>query len=207
MMNVEKIVRLLKEMDEINPTDVAYALEDFDNIKVKNGYTKVVIVSNDDDFVIKIPRDDTVCYNYCERESHVYERACKWGIEFLFAKMERVGTLDKSKHRYYYKQTKVESLGYYDTNQNQSFNILEIPVIDRMVEKVMVKNERNRFNRSCSKLWYAHVLKHYGVKTLEKLLIFIKDAKINDLRDENVGFKNGLPIILDYSGFHGGNRN
>ena len=107
---------------------------------------------------------------------------------------------------HYYKQTKVDNIGYWDSNEDDDFNILDIPIIRRQVEKALSKNGRNRFSSSCSKTWYGYVLKHYGIKTLEKLLLFIDEAKINDLRDENVGFKNGVPIILDYSGFHGGHR-
>jgi hypothetical protein len=32
---------------------------------------------------------------------------------------------------------------------------------------------------------------------------FIEDEEINDLHRGNLGYLNGRPVILDYSGFHG----
>lgn len=174
-----------------------------DTTRVENGYTKVVIISKMEDFVIKIPRGDSVTYTYCERECHVYEKAIKWGIEFLFAKTTRMGVIDKKEHRYFYKQEKIEQFGY---RLNREIDLLKNPVIERYVEKAMKETDMERYG-NCAKRWYAYVLKAYGYDTLIKLLLFLKIAKVNDLRSDNVGFRNGKPVLIDYSGFHGGHNN
>ena len=53
-----------------------------------------------------------------------------------------------------------------------------------------------------NKLWLTAVYKVYGKKFLLNLGRWVCANDINDLHNDNTGFLNNLPIILDYAGYH-----
>ena len=50
--------------------------------------------------------------------------------------------------------------------------------------------------------WSLVFVKKYGVDALKSLIEFIQDMGINDIHSDNVGFIDGNPILLDYSGYY-----
>ena len=63
-------------------------------LELSSGETRYCIISKDSDFVLKISRFDNVRDDYNAIEFANYENACKRGIEKIFLKMWKFGTLD-----------------------------------------------------------------------------------------------------------------
>ena len=50
--------------------------------------------------------------------------------------------------------------------------------------------------------WCIDLLKYYGPKKFKEFIVLIKDLRWDDdLTYDNVGYKDGRPIIIDFSGF------
>ena len=64
------------------------------DLEMFSGETRYCIASKDWDFVLKISRFDNVRDDYNAIEFANYENACKLGIEKIFLKMWKFGTLD-----------------------------------------------------------------------------------------------------------------
>lgn len=194
---MKEVMALLKGVTKVS--DVEQTLrKDYQDIKVASGHTKIVLINPDSNVVIKFWRRENVKYDYCTREAKIYQKAVKWGLQDLFAPTVKGGYIEK--HVPYYTQPKIENFGY---RLSRGDMVLRHPVVRKKLDNIM----REMSYYSCSSDWFAYVLKSYGEVTLIKLIRFLIENKINDLRDENVGFKDGKPILVDYSGFHGGNRN
>lgn len=58
------------------------------------------------------------------------------------------------------------------------------------------------YDRDLDTTWGKLVISLYGKQITKKLCKFIKEYKINDLHGANIGYKNGKPIILDFSGYY-----
>ena len=69
------------------------------------------------------------------------------------------------------------------------------------MEKAICK-QKNGFNRRLSREWAKLAISLYGKKTCKSLCDFIVEYGINDLHEENLGFKNNKPVILDFSGYY-----
>lgn len=171
--------------------------ENYQDVKVANGHTKIVLIAEKGDYVIKFWRRDTVRYDYCTREAKIYQKAVKWGLQELFAPTIKVGYIEKGVP--YYQQPRIETFGF---TLKGNTEVAYHPTVKKKLRHIISEMEYY----SCDSDWFAYVLKSYGEVTLIKLIRFLKENKINDLRNENVGFKDGKPIIVDYSGFHGGNK-
>ena len=51
-------------------------------------------------------------------------------------------------------------------------------------------------------MWAFDFIERYDKEELQKLLEFVDESSINDLHWENVGYFNGRPVLVDYSGFY-----
>ena len=49
--------------------------------------------------------------------------------------------------------------------------------------------------------WITDFLAMYGEEEFKALSDFLREMQIDDLRDCNVGYLDGAPILFDYSGF------
>ena len=50
-------------------------------------------------------------------------------------------------------------------------------------------------------LWIADFVEQYGKEEFRRLSLFLDEMSIGDLRDCNIGYLDGAPILFDYSGF------
>lgn len=60
-----------------------------------------------------------------------------------------------------------------------------------------------RYNRYLEDIWAKMVINLYGKKVAKALCEFVQENGINDLHNENIGYKNNRPVILDFSGYYG----
>ena len=74
--------------------------------------------------------------------------------------------------------------------------------IMRKMEKEFQKASGGGWGRSLNARWAKVALVIYGKRACKTLCDFIVKHNINDLHENNIGYKNGKPIILDFSGYN-----
>ena len=169
-------------------------------LELFNGETRYCIVSKDWDFVLKISRFDNVCDDYNAIEFANYENACKLGIEKIFLKMWKFGTLDCGLDIYAQVRYSFAHSGI-DNNKERK---MRKQVRKICFCKIYRKSHENVYD-GCriSNEWYARAYQIYGKQFMRKFERFTRDKRIGDLHDSNVGYLGKMPIILDFAGYHG----
>ena len=183
---------------------------------IYHGATKAVIVPNNEDFVIKIPfagyvdYDNQSCdydedtntwiyndeydpfvplkYDYCRLEKENYEYARENDVEDYFAKIVLIDFIDGFA---IYVQEKVES--FYSSKSRTHYSEAE--------RKELTKSYKYEDLERIPPDWALDFIHTYGEEEFINFLNFTIDYHINDLHGENVAYRNGKPILCDYSGF------
>ena len=167
-----------------------------------HGETRWCFWFDDCDMVIKIPRfDGGRDFDYCQRELHNYEKARIYRVERILLPIEYIGEYGAVsvylQPRFTYSHDDM-SAGKHNTLRKKLNNIPNR-------SKVLASSLNNLYSR-VDREWYARVLQLYGKKFLASFEKFSRDARLNDLHDGNIGWRNGRPIILDYAGYCGRNN-
>lgn len=165
------------------------------------GATKLVIIPQNKDYVIKIPfqgyYEDSFCYftnansdfdwDYCWEEAERYYRICSTPFKKFFAETIFIGYVGDYP---IYLQEKC-------TPFNNSYKKAKEKTIkmDSFLQKHHCYYDLNTD-------WCIDLLKYCGPKEFKEFLALIKKLKWDDdLTYDNVGYKDGHPIIIDFSGF------
>lgn len=190
-------------------------------LRVANGVSKLVLISDVLDSVLKVPMtgryyerfdeenstDDEYKYydvfeefeygsgafnnDYCQKEVDIYWCAVEHGVDMLFAKTEFFDVLDCGLT--VYKQPRVVS---YDNSETKTASPAALAT---------VKSNDNYKYAPCCEEWKALVIDFYGQEILDKFLDFIDNICPEvgeDLHRGNYGYTlDGRPILLDYSGW------
>ncbi len=172
---------------------------------IKTGATKVVLVSSEDNKVIKIPllgdKDGmftgsinslNLPYDYCAREVDLYQKAIELGLEDAFLCVTNLGSylvtnrLDKV---YFYIQDKADSTG-------------------KLTKSSYSKESMKTFEEYSSILgtdmdedWGAAMIEYYGKEYCYDLFNFLDKEKIYDLHPGNFGYFHNRPIVTDFGGY------
>lgn len=167
-----------------------------------HGETRWCFWFDDCDMVIKIPRfDHGRDFDYCQRELHNYEKARIYRVERILLPIEYIGEYGAVRvylqPRFTYSHDDMNP-GKHNTLRKKLNNIPNR-------SKVLARSLNNLYSW-VDREWYARVLQLYGKKFLYSFEKFSRDARLNDLHDGNIGWRNGRPIILDYAGFCGRNN-
>ena len=186
------------------------------------GASKVVFVSERNDYVLKIPfsgywhyieevnedglydgRDEFVsyqnsrsesCWNYCETEEEVYTDAVKFGVAHFFAATELYG-YTPTKYPVYI-QPRVISYFNYENNHSRERTEEELTYATNILQ-----GSRRRIGLSTE--WIADAIVAFGEESVLNLISFIDFIDITDLHRSNYGYTlDGKPIIFDYAGWH-----
>ena len=169
-------------------------------LEMFSGETRYCIASKDWDFVLKISRFDHVRDDYNAIEFANYENACKLGIEKIFLKMWKFGTLDCGLD--IYAQVRY-SFSHSDIDNKKERKMRKQTDKIRSC-KVFRKSHENAYDGyRISNEWYARAYQIYGKQFMRKFERFTKQHRIGDLHDSNVGYLGKMPIILDFAGYHG----
>jgi len=168
-----------------------------------NGCTKGVLIFKNFNFVIKIPflycdgeglhgaEEGREEWDYCSQEENRYERAKKEGLEKVFLE---TSFLEEVNFHPVYIQSFAEPLNkIIDKESRRSSTKEDINNVEIIME------ENNYSYISCE--WEADIYALYGKFFYKKFKEFIKNNRIEDLRQANVGYVGLSPIILDYAGF------
>ena len=169
-------------------------------LEMFSGETRYCIASKDWDFVLKISRFDNVRDDYNAIEFANYENACKLGIEKIFLKMWKFGTLDCGLDIYAQVRYSFAHSGI-DNKKERKMR----KQTDKIRScKIYRKSHENAYDGyRISNEWYARAYQIYGKQFMRKFERFTKQHRIGDLHDSNVGYLGKMPIILDFAGYHG----
>lgn len=175
-------------------------------LEVASGASKLVFMPFDEKYVIKIPFNGNYkayqqeytsfemanTYNYwdyCLKELEIYHKAKAKGLGKFFAKIRLI---ENNEHPIYIQEKAVlfseasdwEGLEFYYGQKHSTEDIgysypLSIP------------NE-----------WLEIAISHYGKIMVDRLINFLINEYLDDFHDGNLGFINGKPVIIDYSGYN-----
>ena len=129
-------------------------------------------------------------YDYCGVEEQLYKEAEAEGLAPLFAKTEFVHRINGYD---IYIQEKCEET-YGDSGRTYSDK-------DKESGKTVEELEDDHYYSEFALCWLIDVYNTYGEEMLIKLLHF-EESWLSDIHYGNYGYRNGKPIILDYSGFN-----
>lgn len=207
-MTREEVKALLDKLNlssYMNEYDVRDRLERLgynrSEIRICDGATKICLVFDKADFIVKWSYNCDDEHSESIKECRIYACAVEAGLGFFFPKTEIMGkwgdvtVIIQDKIDYSACECGFDKRRYY---QNISKT-----VTNRIFEK-MENGFRigQGYDRTLDKTWGRLVISLYGKKVTKKLCEFIKEYKINDLHDSNIGYKNDRPIILDFSGYY-----
>lgn len=170
------------------------------------GASKLVIIPNDKDYVIKIPytgryngyvedeyddfsyanNSNQYNWDYCYTESLIYHLAKMEKINKAFAKETLVGFINGQPLYMQEKANILDCVGESSTEEEC-----------RKTEEYLDGHNFRVFNLG----WQADALKYYGKKQFNKIMDFIEWNEIGDLHDGNLGYIGARPVIVDYSDF------
>ena len=170
------------------------------DLEMFSGETRYCIVSKDWDSVLKISRFDNVRDDYNAIEFANYENACKLGIEKIFLKMWKFGTLDCGLDIY----AQVRYSFAHSNIDNKKERKMRKQTDKIRSCKVFRKSHENAYDGyRISNEWYARAYQIYGKQFMRKFERFTRQHRIGDLHTSNVGYLGKMPIILDFAGYHG----
>ena len=168
-------------------------------LELASGETRYCIIGKDWDFVLKISRFDHVQDDYNAIEFANYENACKLGIEKIFLKIWKFGTLDcgldiYAQVRYSFAHSGIDN-GKGKKLHKQTQKVRSCKVFCKSHEHIY---DSHRISPD----WYARAYQIYGKQFMRKFERFTRDKRIGDLHNSNVGYLGKMPIILDFAGYH-----
>ena len=207
MTEYEKIIDVLKHLG-ITEYDDSYdaheKLKKYDpnlaeQVSVSDGASKICFVFKNKPFVVKW---STNGYKEAMEEVEIYNRAMAQDLAKFFPKtafLVRVNGID------FVAQEKIDkSVSECDCKDVQRFRRISKTATDKIVYKIEHEFHRagNGYHRSLDHNWAKMAIVLYGKHACKALCEFVIDNNINDLHGRNIGYKNGRPIILDFSGYH-----
>lgn len=169
-------------------------------LEMFSGETRYCIVGKGWDFVLKISRFDNVQDDYNAIEFANYENACKLGLEKIFLKMWKFGTLDCGLD--IYAQVRY-SYAHSDLDYNKEKKMRKQTKKVRSCKIFHKSHEHVYDSYRISNDWYARAYQIYGKRFMRKFEHFTQQKRIGDLHNSNVGYLGKMPIILDFAGYHG----
>lgn len=167
------------------------------------GETRYAIWHSSWDFVIKIPRYGYASEDYCQIEVDNYECAKKWRVEKICLPIE----VYKSNifGLTLYKQARYTN----STGESYQRRIGYKKYLEkRNINKIVDTGLPSRISDCCyghrgiDSYWTARVLQLYGKKFCRSFEAWTMECRINDLHNQNTGWLNNKPILLDYAGYH-----
>lgn len=172
---------------------------DYSNIKinpffsVNYGCSKCCLIPNDTSipYVLKFGVfDPDSLISFCELEADNYVRAKNEGLDFLFAKTEYFTTCYPIGEKYPIK------VFISDRIEDTAYNLTRDLICDEELEKVY---DSHSLRDNSPMVWgiFDH---YYNEDTVLRLIDFANRYYINDIYTYNIGVRNNLPVIFDYSG-------
>lgn len=169
------------------------------------GASKLVIVDEESDWVIKLSFDCSVDVDegmesdYCKRELYNYEKACEEGVEKFFAEICMVGEVDGIE---VYLQEKLKVDDGVEKDVDQIFRDYVYSLDESYYDDIEDEDERESIlaDDVYEMDEGERIEAIFGFE--ERLITFIEDNDINDLHSGNFGYRGTDLVIMDYSGWN-----
>lgn len=190
-----------KLKDELEDRYGYFYWEDGAECRIEWGATKAVLIVPDWNCVIKIPINGEYGNgtDYCKYEKENYSYAVQHGLDRYFAPC-------KSSFTYHF-----NPMDYDDCDYSL---IIDVPVYIMDYAEVDVRmneeyeSQSDLYNTSEDVEYTSDDLdiirifsNFYTDEEIEEFIFFLKEYNINDIHDANIGMINGLPVLIDYSGY------
>lgn len=130
-------------------------------------------------------------WDYCAAEAEFYDMARDNQIAFAFAKTEFLGFCGD--HPIYIQE---KCSMFYEDSSSRDY--------DKRTEKdyetvTSLEKALDFFEFDAD--WTLDFLIYWGEECFKQLVKFIKNMEIRDLHNGNIGYRNGAPVVVDYSSF------
>lgn len=167
--------------------------ENLENISYFYGATKLVIVDEDNDWVLKIPFCDK-SRDYCAVEAENYKKAVEAGVEESFAAC-------------YFLMEYEGAPCYIMEKVNCDSEEVESDFYEKSSDKLKEEMEEEEIYSYLGSLDGSEMVEeligfYYNSSILEKLFSFLSTNDINDVHTGNVGYRGDQLVLVDYSGFY-----
>lgn len=210
--NKDEILNLFKDFDFSSGFDDSM----IDNFAVylfnKNlsfsydfGTTKAVIIPKEKDYVIKIPFQG---YYDCRDRFHFFERAEDLNNSWDYCKveMDRYKKISNSSLKNCFAETiflgYVNNYPIYIQERCLPFNNTNRKTKDERKTMQSYLEDRASWQTSLNPDWCIDFMRYYGKKHFEYFIVFIERFNWgDDLSWDNVGYKAGRPIVIDFAGY------
>lgn len=173
-----------------------------DFVTVHGGASKVCLDFTRENFVIKWTGETCGDYDEAMEEVEIYNKAVTAGLAVFFPATELFTTINGV---HFVKQEKVDfSVDETPYHKEKKYAYQSRTASNRIVEKMETSIKKaygHRYSRSLNTIWAKMALVIYGKKLVKSLCQFIIENGINDLHESNIGYKDNLPVILDFSGY------
>lgn len=167
--------------------------EILDNITYNWGASKVAIIDEDNDWVLKIPFCNK-SRDYCEIEAENYQKAVKEGVEEPFAEcyflMEYESAPCYIMEKVNCDEEAVESDFYEIGSDKLSGQMSEDEISDYL------------YSMDTGEILGLLLESYYEVGFLQKVNAFLSENSINDLHMANLGYRGDKLVFVDYSGYY-----
>mgnify|MGYP001632759405 CR=1 FL=1 len=166
--------------------------EEPEGITLASGLSKMVIIVDygfGEKWVAKIPFSERQV-DYCELEENNYKEAVAYCVQEAFAETFCIGGYPSDESK-----CKVYLMARADTDEDELYSHSH----DYDSCSSNDSNDTNFIN-----LEVINCLSDFfSCEFMDKLLEFCEDYSISDIHEYNIGFSDGRPLIIDYSGFFG----
>ena len=138
--------------------------------------------------------DEEEGWNYCKVEAQVSKCAEEEGVIRCFAETYFLGTAGDYP---IYAQERCAIFCDEESSRRESYKKRTKSDYDSLREV----RERVDFY-DCDDNWLLDFLIYWGEEILQRLANFVFEHSINDLHNGNIGYRKGVPVLVDYSSFH-----
>ena len=154
-----------------------------------SGMTKLVIWDGESDYVLKIPFCDRD-FDYCRAEVRNYKKAVEAGFAGHFAYCELLMNFPCAG-----KEIPVYIMEYVEMDEWENERVID----SYLSENCSVEDYDSDWDGEDKVIAYLETL--WEKEKVDAFSAFCRENRINDLHPGNVGFQEGEPIFIDYSGF------
>jgi hypothetical protein len=128
-------------------------------------------------------------WDYCESEVEYYKRAEEIEIQGFFAKTWCIGSVNGHP---IYAQVRAEM--FEGSTSTREYPSLKAKVVEEYCDS---------HNIYCfNDWWLSDFVDFFGENALLKLDAFLEKYGIEDLHDGNLGYVEGVPVLVDYAGYN-----
>lgn len=171
-------------------------------VKMGQGSSKLCLLFCEFPFVVKWSNSSD--FDEAVEEANIYKQAQAAGLERFFPHTEVLLIQDGIT---FVIQERVDCSVSNASDDDKLYRAIK-RIISTVSDKIVQKMRRELdkasvdYRRSVDSWWLKMCISLYGKRACKALCAFAITHRINDLHDDNIGYKDGRPVILDFSGYH-----